>query len=67
MLALLKIALTVLLVGMFGYAIVALGSGRVYCKGRWYERDATPGGFWATIVLYIAGPPVILYLLWTAQ
>lgn len=62
-----KILLTVLLAGMMGYGLFAVRSGRVYCKGRWYERLASPGGFWGTVVLYVAGPPVLLYLLWTSR
>jgi|GEM_PF-1468605 len=63
----LKIVLTVLCLGMFVYALIAIQSGRVYCKGIWYERKTNSLGFWITIALYLFGPPIILYLLWTAS
>lgn len=67
LLASLKIILTVLCLGMFVYALVALQSGRVYSKGRWYARKENSPGFWITIALYVFGPPVVLHLAWTAS
>jgi hypothetical protein len=61
-----KAALTILCVGMFAYGLLSIGSGRVHCKGRWYERDGSPLGFWSSIALYVLGPPIIVYLAWTA-
>ncbi len=63
----LKSVLTLLCLAMFAYGLVGLQSGRVYCKGRWYERAEHSPGFWATIALYCLGPPAILYLAWTAS
>jgi hypothetical protein len=51
---------------MFAYGLLSIGSGRVHCKGRWYERDGSPLGFWSSIALYVLGPPIIVYLAWTA-
>ena len=67
LIAILKIVLTVLCLGMFAYALIALQSGRVYCKGLWYERKENSLGFWTTIALYVFGPPIILYFAWTAS
>ncbi len=64
MLILMKIMLTLLCLGMFFYAWMAIKIGRVYCQGRWYERFENGSWFWSTIALYLLGPPVILYLLW---
>ncbi len=64
---LLKIVLTILCLGMISYGLVSTKSGRVYCKGRWYERTENGFGFWSTIALYSFGPPLILYLAWTAS
>jgi len=61
-----KLVLTLLLLAMFTYGCLGLQAGRVYCKGCWYKRDETPLGFWATIILYLVGPPIILFLLWRA-
>lgn len=66
-LILVKTVLTLLLLAMFAYGIVGIHSGRVHCKGRWYEREESPLGFWATVALYLAGPPVILWLTWAAR
>ena len=67
LIASLKIVLTVLCLGMFAYALIAMHTGRVYCKGLWYERKENGLGFWTTIALYVFSPPVILYLAWTAS
>ena len=65
--AILKTLLTVLCLGMFVYGLIALRSGRVYCKGLWYERKRNSLGFWITIALYTGAPPIILYFAWTAS
>jgi hypothetical protein len=64
---LLKIVLTILLLGMFAYGLIAAQSGRVYVKGRWYGRTENKIEFWSTITLYLLSPPLILYLAWTAS
>lgn len=62
-----KIVLTILCLGMFSYGLIAIKNGLVYCKGRWYERTQNSFGYWSTIALYFFGPPLILYLAWTAS
>jgi hypothetical protein len=61
-----KNVLTLLLLAMFAYGIISIQSGRVYCKGCWYERRESPIWFWSTIAIYLVGPPIILFLVWTA-
>jgi hypothetical protein len=63
--AFLKIALTAMLLWMFVCGLTAIQSGRVYCKGLWYERGKNSFGFWTTIALYIVGPPILLFIVWT--
>jgi hypothetical protein len=61
-----KIALTLMFSAIFAYGIASMLSGRVYCKGCWYERCSNPLGFWFTIALYVIGPPIILAIAWKA-
>lgn len=63
----LKAVLTILCGAMFAYGLWSTRSGRVHCKGRWYERTGSPLGFWSSIALYLLGPPIIVYLAWTAR
>lgn len=61
-----KLALTLLLLGIFAYGAISIGNGKVYCKGQWYERQVNPLGYWLTVGLYLIGPPVLLALTWKA-
>jgi cytochrome c oxidase assembly factor CtaG len=61
---LLKIILTLIFSAMFVYGCICIQRGRVYCKGRWYERDENPIWYWTTIIIYLLGPPVLLVLAW---
>jgi hypothetical protein len=61
----LKILMTIVCLGFFLYGLNAIKSGRVYCKGRWYERSQDGFSFWITIALYVFAMPTIVYLVWS--
>ena len=63
----LKIVLIAVMVCMFSYGCIAIQSGRVYGKGRWYERSTNGINYWCTIFIYLLSPPLLIYVSLSAK
>ncbi len=50
---------------VFYFGIVGLRSGEIRSRGYTFNRDENPIGYWSTILITLAGPAVIIYLMLT--
>ncbi len=50
---------------VFYYAIAALKTGETRSRGHKFNRDEDPIGYWFTVLITLAGPVVIIYLMLT--
>jgi len=60
-----KIFISSLFLLTFYYGIVGLKSGEIRSRGHKFNRDENPIGYWFTILITLAGPVAIIYLLLT--
>lgn len=51
---------------IFFSGIAALRSGKIRSRGRKFNRDENPIGYWFTVFVSLMGPAVIIYLLLTS-
>jgi hypothetical protein len=49
----------------FGFGIAALRSGEIRSRGYKFRRDDSPLGYWFAVLVNLAGPVVIIYLIFT--
>jgi hypothetical protein len=50
---------------VFYYGIAALRTGTIRSRGHKFNRDEDPIGYWFTVLITLAGPVVIIYLMLT--
>jgi hypothetical protein len=50
---------------VFYTGITALRTGEIRSRGYKFNRDENPVGYWFTVSVTLAGPPVIIYLFLT--
>jgi hypothetical protein len=50
---------------VFYFGIAGLKSGEIRSKGYRFKRDENPMAYWFTVVISLAGPPAIIYLMLT--
>ncbi len=60
-----KIFLVFIFLAIFCSGIAALRSGKIRSRGHRFDRDEDPVGYWLTVIVTLAGPIVIVYLLFT--
>jgi hypothetical protein len=54
-----KILLVALLSFIFLHGVASLLTGRVFCKGRWYEKATQPLAYWTLVGVYACGTPIV--------
>jgi hypothetical protein len=50
---------------VFYFAIAGLKSGEIRSRGYKFKRDESPFGYWFTVLVSLAGPLAIIYLMLT--
>ena len=60
-----KMLVVLLFLIIFFSGIAALRSGKIRSRGRKFNRDENPIGYWFAVFVSLAGPVAIIYLLLT--
>ena len=60
-----RLILVCLFAVVFYCGVIGLFSGQIRSRGYKFTRDANPIAYWSNILLSLAGPIVVVYLLLT--
>jgi hypothetical protein len=60
-----RIIIILIFLLVFYYGIAALKSGEIRSRGYKFSRDENTIGYWFTVLVTLAGPVIIIYLMLT--